>query len=174
MRFILAYAAGWALSPVVFALSLLVREMPRDATSQRWLANLQSVQERLRDQSLRTIVVSAATTASVTATGAAAFASPGVAGASTITANAPVVATTRLAAAIPVSTYTVMAGDTLWGISLRFGTSVAALAELNHIADENLIYAGRSLDSAARCLLTGDLAGPSRTGHFRHLHGAPG
>jgi peptidoglycan DL-endopeptidase LytE len=145
-RFTLAYAAGWALSPVVFALSLLVREMPRDATSQRWLANLQSAQERLRDQSLRTIMVSAATTASVTATGAAAFAGPGAAGATTITANAPVAATAGVAmAAGPGSSYTVVAGDTLWGLSLRFGTTVAALAELNHIANENLIYAGEVL-----------------------------
>jgi cell wall-associated NlpC family hydrolase len=145
LRFTFAYAAGWALSPVVFALSLLLREMPRDAASQRWLANLQSAQERLRDQSLRTIVVSAATTASVTATGAAAFAGSSPAGASTVTANAPVLASARLAAAAPSSTYTVMAGDTLWAISLRFGTSVATLAELNHIADENLIYAGEVL-----------------------------
>jgi cell wall-associated NlpC family hydrolase len=146
IRFTLAYAAGWALSPVVFALALLVREMPRDATSQRWLANLQSAQERLRDQSFRTLVVSAATTASVTATGAAAFAGSGAAGASTVTASAPVLATTGVpAAAVPGGTYTVMAGDTLWGISLRFGTTVSALAELNHIADQNLIFAGEVL-----------------------------
>jgi cell wall-associated NlpC family hydrolase len=161
LRFTLAYAAGWALSPVVFALSLLVREMPRDATSQRWLTNLQSAQERLRDQSLRTIVVSAATTASVTATGAAAFAGSGAAGATTITASAPVVATTGLAAtAIPSSTYTVAAGDTLWGISLRFGTSVAALVELNHIADENLIYAGEVLKLPLGAASHGVSSGP--------------
>jgi peptidoglycan endopeptidase LytE len=145
MRFTLAYAAGWALSPIVFALSLLVREMPRDDTSQRWLANLRSAQERLRDQSLRTIVVSAATTASVTATGAAAFAGAAPAGASTVTANAPVLLTTSVAATVPSNRYTVVAGDTLWGISTRFGTTVAVLVELNHIADANLIYAGEVL-----------------------------
>jgi cell wall-associated NlpC family hydrolase len=152
VRFMLACAAGWALSPVVFALSLLVREMPRDATSQRWLANLQAAQERLRDQSLRTIVVSAATTASVTATGAAAFAGAGAAGASTVAASAPTLAGAPAlatvgvtASAVPASTYTVAAGDTLWGISQRFGTTVAELAEINHIANENLIFAGEVL-----------------------------
>jgi peptidoglycan DL-endopeptidase LytE len=150
-RFTVACAAGWALSPVVFGLSLLVREMPRDATSQRWLANLQAAQERLREQSLRTIVVSAATTASVTATGAAAFAGPGAAGASTVTASAPalatapVLATARVATTAPAGSYTVAAGDTLWGISQRFGTTVTELAEINHIANENLIFAGEVL-----------------------------
>jgi cell wall-associated NlpC family hydrolase len=131
---------------VVFLLSLLVREMPRDATSQRWLANLQLVQERLREQSLRTIVVSAATTASVTATGAAAFTGAGAAGAATITSSAGVVATASVTAAAPsTGSYTVVPGDTLWGIAQRFGTTVAALAGVNRIADENLIYAGEIL-----------------------------
>ena len=43
-RFALANLAGWALTPVVFALTLVLGETPRDATGQRWLANLRSAQ----------------------------------------------------------------------------------------------------------------------------------
>jgi cell wall-associated NlpC family hydrolase len=166
-RFTLACAAGWALSPIVFALSLLVREMPRDATSQHWLANLQAAQERLRDQYLRTIVVSAATTASVTATGAAAFAGAGAAGASTVatgrvTAGSPALAAGAVtASAVPASRYTVAAGDTLWGISLRFGTTVAELVQINHIANENLIFAGEVLTLPSGVLTRAPSTAPS-------------
>ncbi len=41
--------------------------------------------------------------------------------------------------------YTVQPGDTLSGIALRFGTTVNALATLNHLTDPNLIYAGEIL-----------------------------
>jgi cell wall-associated NlpC family hydrolase len=146
VRFMLSYAAGWALAPLVFTLTLLSRETPRDATSQRWLANLQSAQQRLREQSLRTIAVSAATTASVTATGAAAFAAPGMASATTVTASAGVLAAPGIAAAAAAATtYTVATGDTLWGIAGRYGTTVSDLASLNHIADDNLIFPGELL-----------------------------
>ncbi len=43
------------------------------------------------------------------------------------------------------STYTVRPGDTLWAISRRFGTTVDALVELNHIQNPNLIYVGQVL-----------------------------
>jgi LysM repeat protein len=43
------------------------------------------------------------------------------------------------------TTYTVVAGDTLGGIAQRLGTSVAALAAANHIANPNVIYPGQVL-----------------------------
>lgn len=39
-------------------------------------------------------------------------------------------------------TYTVRRGDTLWAISRRYGTTVQAIAQLNHIADPNFILPG--------------------------------
>jgi LysM repeat protein len=41
--------------------------------------------------------------------------------------------------------YTVHAGDTLYSIAARFGTSVAALAQLNHLWNYNFIYTGQQL-----------------------------
>lgn len=41
--------------------------------------------------------------------------------------------------------YTVRRGDTLWGLSRRYGTTVAELVRLNRIANPNLIYAGQVL-----------------------------
>ncbi len=43
------------------------------------------------------------------------------------------------------STYTIRSGDTLWALAQRFHTTVNKLASLNHIANPNLIYAGRTL-----------------------------
>lgn len=42
-------------------------------------------------------------------------------------------------------TYTVRSGDTLSGIAARYGTTAAALASLNGIANPNLIYVGQVL-----------------------------
>ena len=42
-------------------------------------------------------------------------------------------------------TYTVVAGDTLYAIALRFDTTVAAIAQANQIANVDLIYAGQTL-----------------------------
>lgn len=42
--------------------------------------------------------------------------------------------------------YTVVAGDTLTRIALRFGTTVAALVQANNIVNPNLIYVGQVLN----------------------------
>jgi putative chitinase len=44
-----------------------------------------------------------------------------------------------------VTRYTVRLGDTLSGIARRFGVTVAALAQANHITNINRIYAGQVL-----------------------------
>ncbi|MCP9328953.1 LysM peptidoglycan-binding domain-containing protein [Liquorilactobacillus satsumensis] len=54
--------------------------------------------------------------------------------------------------------YTIRAGDTLWGISTALKTkgtsiSVAQLAALNHIPNENLIYTGNSLKFAGKTIM---------------------
>ena len=41
--------------------------------------------------------------------------------------------------------YKVRWGDTLWGISRRYGVSIATIVRLNRIANPNLIYAGDTL-----------------------------
>ena len=66
VRFVACNAAGWALSPLVFALTVLVGKTPSDTTGQRWLASLRDTQDKLEDRSRRTVAL-AATTASVTA-----------------------------------------------------------------------------------------------------------
>ena len=43
-------------------------------------------------------------------------------------------------------TYTVVAGDTLTSIALRFGTTVNALVQANGIVNPNLIYVGQVLN----------------------------
>lgn len=41
--------------------------------------------------------------------------------------------------------YTIQYGDTLWGISAKFGVSVQQIVELNKIQNPNLIYAGERI-----------------------------
>jgi GH25 family lysozyme M1 (1,4-beta-N-acetylmuramidase) len=43
------------------------------------------------------------------------------------------------------TTYTVKAGDTLSAIAIKFNTTVKAIADLNHIADPNMIFVGQVL-----------------------------
>jgi lysozyme len=42
-------------------------------------------------------------------------------------------------------TYVVQAGDTLFALSLQWGTTVNAIASLNQIANPNLIFVGQTL-----------------------------
>jgi len=42
-------------------------------------------------------------------------------------------------------TYTVQSGDTLWAISFKYGVAVDAIAQLNNIANPDLIYVGQVL-----------------------------
>jgi cell wall-associated NlpC family hydrolase len=148
-RFAASYAAGWALAPIVFALTVALGRTPQDTTGQRWLANLEATQLRLKEQSMRTLVVSAAATASVTG-----VATTAVAGGTAMAATRPVTAAsislpaaagTALTAAVHSSSYTVAAGDTLSSIAARFGTTYQAVAAANHIANPNLIYPGQVL-----------------------------
>ena len=150
-RFAVCYAAGWALSPVTFALTLAVGRTPRDSTGQRWLANLQSTQTQLKDQSMRTLVVSAAATASVTGVGGAVVLSgSGVATAATgpmltgVSVGMPASVGVGVAASAG-TTYRVVSGDTLSSIAARFGTTYQALAAANHVSDPNLIFPGQVL-----------------------------
>lgn len=150
VRFVVSCIAGWALAPVVFAFTLLVGRTPRDTTGQRWLANLEAAQQHLKEQSVRTLVVSAATTASVTGVGAVAvFGAAGVATAAPALASAsvgvPAAAGAGFSASASTTVYRVAPGDTLSSIAARFGTSYQVLASANHIVDPNLIYAGQVL-----------------------------
>jgi LysM repeat protein len=84
-----------------------------------------------------------------------AAATSGVADAAPIARSTPVQATataavvhttaTHALAAVAPRTYTVRSGDTLTIIAQRFKTTVWELADANHIADINLIYAGQVL-----------------------------
>ncbi len=49
-------------------------------------------------------------------------------------------------------TYTVVWGDTLSALALRFGTTVSSIASLNNIPNPNLIYVGQKI----RIIVTGE------------------
>ncbi len=65
------------------------------------------------------------------------------AGADTTSSTTAAPATTTTAAA--PATYTVQSGDTLGAIATRLGTTVAALVELNALADPNRLEVGQVL-----------------------------
>jgi len=52
---------------------------------------------------------------------------------------------TPVPTAVPVTTYVVRPGDTLFGIALRFNTTVSALQQANNISNPNLIFVGQRL-----------------------------
>ncbi|WP_297565299.1 lytic transglycosylase domain-containing protein [uncultured Arcanobacterium sp.] len=52
---------------------------------------------------------------------------------------------TSVQKAAPRTTYKVRSGDTLWGISHKFGTTVAAIAQANSLRNVHLIYPGQTL-----------------------------
>jgi peptidoglycan-N-acetylglucosamine deacetylase len=54
---------------------------------------------------------------------------------------------------LPSNTYVVQSGNTLWGISSRFGVKVLDLAALNNITNINLIYPGQILKIPGNTIL---------------------
>jgi LysM repeat protein len=71
------------------------------------------------------------------------------AGAAATTQPAPTATATPITQSQP-SSYTVLAGDTLFSIARRFGVTVTAIAELNSLTNANLIRVGQRLQIPAR------------------------
>ncbi len=78
---------------------------------------------------------------------------------------APVAAPAAAVVATAAGTHTVRPGETLSGIAARYGTSAAALAAANDLADPDRIHAGRTL----RVPATTTAARPSRAASS-HVH----
>ncbi|MBM3788840.1 MAG: LysM peptidoglycan-binding domain-containing protein [Acidobacteria bacterium] len=60
--------------------------------------------------------------------------------------------------------YRVRSGDTLWGIASRFGTTVAALQDLNDIPSPRYLKAGRWIELPAKKPASSPASGKSSTG----------
>jgi LysM repeat protein len=141
-HFLLAYALGWMLTPVVTMIRLFRHDLGR--VKRHGLAGrIVALQQYGRSRSLRLLTVGAAATVGITGVSGMAgnaFASPGIV-ASAGPARAPGV----LAAPESAATYTVQPGDTLYRIAARYHTTAAALAATNHVANPNLILVGQVL-----------------------------
>ncbi len=62
------------------------------------------------------------------------------------------------------ATYTVQRGDTLYNIAVKYNTTVALLAQLNHLFNPNLIYVGQVLELPTSGTASGTTAaGPAST-----------
>ena len=140
-QYLWASVAGWFLE-VLVSLTDIVLGNPSAAGGRRrvWLARSQKLQSYLRRQSHWALTASAGAVA-VGAMATPASAAP--AGAPMTGEPAPITALTSPPAR-PV-TYSVAPGDTLGTIAARFGTTVAALAANNHIANPDVIFAGQTL-----------------------------
>jgi LysM repeat protein len=137
-RFLLCWALGWLLTPLVTVLRL-VRGDLTPGQRQGLTDRIVRWQQYGRSQSLRLLTVGAAASVGISAVGGLTTTS----GASALPAVA-VVSTTTQATGAPAS-YTVVPGDTLSAIARRTGSTVSALAAANHLADPNVIFPGQVL-----------------------------
>ncbi|HVM67788.1 MAG TPA: LysM peptidoglycan-binding domain-containing protein, partial [Acidimicrobiales bacterium] len=137
-RFVWAGLAGCLLDVLATLTDRLLGD-PSTAGGRRrvWIARSERLQSYLLGASATATVGVVAVGSMAAMTGSAASASPR-AGAPPVAPGAPVAGAT-------VRTYTVVRGDTLSAIAARYGTSVAALASANHIADPNVIRPGQVL-----------------------------
>jgi len=135
VRFVFAYSLGLLLTPVVMALRLGgdLSELRRHEIIDR----LVRLQQYGRSQSVRVVAAGVVATAGVTTVGA--MVSPAIASA------APGVSATAGLHNRAGTIYTVKKGDDLRRIAARFGTTISAIVQANHIADRNLIYVGQHL-----------------------------
>ncbi|MBO0693317.1 MAG: LysM peptidoglycan-binding domain-containing protein [Acidimicrobiaceae bacterium] len=172
VRFLVAYFAAWALTPLVILVHLISGNRV-DLERYEVIRRLIRFQGHWRSKSLRMAGIAAMSTVTVVgAAGGSAFASsytvkPGddlfrialangttvaqlaalnhIANPNFIVAGQVINLSGSTSAASASGNYLVRPGDTLWQISRTHGTTVAALAAANHIANPDLIFAGSTL-----------------------------